>query len=99
MFAKYVLGGDPKLLNDPAEYVKVTLMEKEEVTHDVRRFRFKLPSDKHVLGLPVGKHIYLRAEIGEHHNVTHLMAICSCRPRCRTPRFRSRPGANGQRAL
>jgi cytochrome-b5 reductase len=63
VFAKYVLGGDPKLLNDPAEYVKVTLMEKEEVTHDVRRFRFKLPSDKHVLGLPVGKHIYLRAEI------------------------------------
>ena len=99
MFAKYVLSGDPKLLNDPAEYVKVTLMEKEEVTHDVRRFRFKLPSDKHVLGLPVGKHIYLRAEIGEHHNVTHLMAICSCRPWCRTPRFRPRPRANGQRAL
>lgn len=73
VFAKYVLGGDPKLLNDPAEYVKVTLIEKEEVTHDVRRFRFKLPSDEHILGLPVGKHIYLRAEIG----------ACACVPRVR----------------
>jgi cytochrome-b5 reductase len=40
-------------------FVQLTLAEKEEITHDVRRFRFTLPSPSHVLGLPVGKHITL----------------------------------------
>ncbi|KFV06651.1 NADH-cytochrome b5 reductase 3, partial [Tauraco erythrolophus] len=39
------------------------LIDKEEVSHDTRRFRFALPSVKHVLGLPVGQHIYLSARI------------------------------------
>ncbi|NXS43641.1 NB5R3 reductase, partial [Balaeniceps rex] len=35
----------------------------QEVSHDTRRFRFALPSIDHVLGLPVGQHIYLSARI------------------------------------
>uniref|UniRef100_A0A3Q1LZ18 NADH-cytochrome b5 reductase n=2 Tax=Bos TaxID=9903 RepID=A0A3Q1LZ18_BOVIN len=33
------------------------------ISHDTRRFRFALPSPEHILGLPVGQHIYLSARI------------------------------------
>lgn len=36
----------------------------QEITHDTRRFRFALPTAEHILGLPVGKHLYILAEIG-----------------------------------
>ena len=39
------------------------LVFKEELSHDTRRFRFALPTAEHVLGLPIGKHIYLSAKI------------------------------------
>ncbi|KAJ3636444.1 hypothetical protein Zmor_028538 [Zophobas morio] len=39
------------------------LIEKELLNHDTRRFRFALPSSDHVLGLPVGQHIILSAEV------------------------------------
>lgn len=48
-----VEGGNPPTVHLP-------LIEKESLSHDTRRFRFALPSDKHVLGLPVGQHISLR---------------------------------------
>ncbi|NWI17715.1 NB5R3 reductase, partial [Crypturellus soui] len=35
----------------------------QEISHDTRRFRFALPSPDHVLGLPIGQHIYLSARI------------------------------------
>lgn len=41
------------------------LIEKEEISHDTRRFRFGLPSDKHILGLPVGQHVHLIATIND----------------------------------
>lgn len=41
------------------------LVKKEEISHDTRKFRFGLPSDEHVLGLPVGQHVHLTAKIGE----------------------------------
>lgn len=41
------------------------LIEKEDISHDTRRFRFGLPSDKHILGLPIGQHIHLSAKIGD----------------------------------
>lgn len=55
--------GAPKLLEDPEKSYQVKLIEKEEVSHDTRRFRFGLPSEKHVLGLPIGQHIRLSATI------------------------------------
>lgn len=39
------------------------LIEKEEISHDTRRYRFELPSKEHVLGLPVGQHILLTTHI------------------------------------
>ncbi|XP_055769668.1 NADH-cytochrome b5 reductase 1-like isoform X2 [Salvelinus fontinalis] len=33
------------------------------INHDTRRFRFRLPSTEHILGLPVGNHVYLSARI------------------------------------
>lgn len=53
----------PKALVDPQSKYPLPLIEKEDISHDTRRFRFKLPSDKHVLGLPIGQHITLSAQI------------------------------------
>jgi cytochrome-b5 reductase len=39
------------------------LVDKEVISHDTRKFRFALPSEDHILGLPVGQHIYLTARI------------------------------------
>ncbi|CAN2391893.1 acting on NAD(P)H, partial [Pristimantis euphronides] len=39
------------------------LIDKEAISHDSRRFRFALPSPEHILGLPIGQHIYLSARI------------------------------------
>ncbi|XP_054154377.1 NADH-cytochrome b5 reductase 3-like [Oppia nitens] len=53
----------PKLLINPEEKYWVPLIEREDISHDTRRFRFGLPTDEHVLGLPVGQHIYLSAQV------------------------------------
>lgn len=37
-------------------------VEKEELSHNVRRFRFALQSPQHRFGLPVGKHVFLYAK-------------------------------------
>ncbi|GIY46780.1 NADH-cytochrome b5 reductase 2 [Caerostris darwini] len=53
----------PKLLKDPTVKYSVQLIEKEEISHDTRRFRFVLPSQNHILGLPVGQHIFLSVKV------------------------------------
>ncbi|NXC69022.1 NB5R3 reductase, partial [Anhinga anhinga] len=50
-------------LKDPEVKYALRLIDKEEVSHDTRRFRFALPSIDHALGLPVGQHIYLSARV------------------------------------
>jgi Oxidoreductase FAD-binding domain len=32
------------------------------LSHNVRRFRFALQSEKHIFGLPVGQHVFLYAK-------------------------------------
>ncbi|KAG7980858.1 hypothetical protein I3843_05G204700 [Carya illinoinensis] len=49
----------------PREKIQCKLMEKKSMSHDVGLFRFALPSDDQVLGLPVGKQIFLCATIDE----------------------------------
>lgn len=44
-------------------YAPYALVEKTEVSHNTRIFRFALPRDTDTLGLPVGRHISLRARI------------------------------------
>lgn len=39
-----------KLLQDPQAKYLIPLIEKEEISHDTRRFRFGLPTKQHVLG-------------------------------------------------
>ncbi|KAJ8395393.1 hypothetical protein AAFF_G00033780 [Aldrovandia affinis] len=50
-------------LLDPTVKYQLRLIDKETISHDTRRFRFALPSLEHILGLPVGKHVYLSARI------------------------------------
>ncbi|XP_030575642.1 NADH-cytochrome b5 reductase 3 [Archocentrus centrarchus] len=50
-------------LEDPNIKYALRLIDKEIVSHDTRKFRFALPSPQHVLGLPIGQHIYLSAKI------------------------------------
>ncbi|GLV31970.1 uncharacterized protein CBL_07730 [Carabus blaptoides fortunei] len=52
-------------LKDSQAKYTLPLIEKEEISHDTRRFRFGLPSKEHILGLPIGQHIHLSAKIGD----------------------------------
>ena len=45
---------------DKKDFRAFKLIEREELSHDVRRFRFALQSPRQVLGLPIGQHITLR---------------------------------------
>lgn len=54
---------DLNTLGDPKVPRQLELIEKEHLTHDVRRFRFALPSASHVLGIELGHHIKLSARI------------------------------------
>lgn len=48
---------------DKDQKIAFKLVKREEVSHDTRRFRFQLQTPNHVLGLPVGNHMYLTARI------------------------------------
>ncbi|XP_076009603.1 NADH-cytochrome b5 reductase 3 [Genypterus blacodes] len=50
-------------LEDPNIKYALRLIDKQIVSHDTRKFRFALPSFEHVLGLPIGQHIYLSSKI------------------------------------
>jgi nitrate reductase (NAD(P)H) len=54
--------GEPPVALDPRKRQAFTLIEKEALSHNVRRFRFALQSPQHRFGLPVGKHIFLYAK-------------------------------------
>lgn len=49
----------------PREKITCKLISKTSVSHDVRLFRFALPSPDQVLGLPVGKHVFVCATIDD----------------------------------
>eukprot|EP00760_Papus_ankaliazontas_P017165 PhM_4_TR17050/c0_g1_i4/m.94813/K00326/E1.6.2.2; cytochrome-b5 reductase len=53
----------PKTLETPSKFLPLALVEREELSHDTRRFRFALPTEKHILGLPNGQHVCLRATV------------------------------------
>lgn len=50
------------LLKDPEIKYKVPLIAKENINWNTRRFRFGLPTERHVLGVNPGQHIYLSAQ-------------------------------------
>ncbi|CAJ0939007.1 unnamed protein product, partial [Mesorhabditis belari] len=50
------------LVSEETKYA-LPLVKKTIVSHDTRKFRFALPSDVHILGLPTGQHVYLSAKV------------------------------------
>uniref|UniRef100_A0A8C8XSB6 NADH-cytochrome b5 reductase n=1 Tax=Panthera leo TaxID=9689 RepID=A0A8C8XSB6_PANLE len=56
--------GSSEVWGSPCPGCRLTARASLQViNHDTRRFRFALPSPQHILGLPVGQHIYLSARI------------------------------------
>ncbi|XP_077424664.1 NADH-cytochrome b5 reductase 2 [Vanacampus margaritifer] len=53
----------PVTLLDPMVKYPLKLIDKQEISHDTKKFRFGLPSSDHILGLPVGQHVYLSAKV------------------------------------
>lgn len=53
----------PQIALDGTKKIRCRLISKTSLSHDVRLLRFALPHDDDVLGLPVGKHVYLLVEI------------------------------------
>ena len=52
-----------RTLLDPTVKYPLKLVEKINVSHDTRLFRFELPTKDHILGLPTGQHIHLSAMV------------------------------------
>ena len=63
MFRSWFSSTPAKFLQDSDKQYEVPLIEREEVSHDTRRFRFGLTNKNQVLGLPIGKHVHLFATI------------------------------------
>ncbi|TKY68482.1 NADH--cytochrome b5 reductase 1 [Spatholobus suberectus] len=49
---------NPKGSLDPKNFKEFKLIKKTQLSHNVARFRFALPTPSSVLGLPVGKYIF-----------------------------------------
>ncbi|CAL4973463.1 unnamed protein product [Urochloa decumbens] len=47
---------------DPENFKKFKLVEKKQISHNVAKFKFALPSPTSVLGLPIGQHISCRGQ-------------------------------------
>ncbi|XP_073150129.1 NADH--cytochrome b5 reductase 1 [Henckelia pumila] len=52
----------PKVCLDPDNFKEFKLVKKTQISHNVARFKFALPSPSSVLGLPIGKHISCRGK-------------------------------------
>ncbi|CAO2177791.1 unnamed protein product [Urochloa humidicola] len=47
---------------DPENFKKFKLVQKKQISHNVAKFKFALPSPTSVLGLPIGQHISCRGQ-------------------------------------
>uniref|UniRef100_A0A1D1XD31 NADH-cytochrome b5 reductase n=1 Tax=Anthurium amnicola TaxID=1678845 RepID=A0A1D1XD31_9ARAE len=50
---------------NPDKWQDFTLVEKVKISHNVALYRFELPNPDDVLGLPIGQHISIQAEIDD----------------------------------
>lgn len=65
LVSKFALGGSRKrepALN-PNEYKKFKLKEKQIINHNTRLFRFELHHPEDVVGLPIGQHMSVKADV------------------------------------
>ena len=54
---------NPKPYPYPNRWVTFPLIEREDINHNTRRYRFGLPTAAHDLGLPVGQHIFIKGTV------------------------------------
>ncbi|XP_022846195.1 NADH--cytochrome b5 reductase 1-like isoform X2 [Olea europaea var. sylvestris] len=59
-----------KVCLDPENFKKFKLVKKIQLSHNVAKFRFELPTPTSVLGLPIGQHISCRGKDGQGEEVT-----------------------------
>ncbi|KAL3819594.1 hypothetical protein ACJIZ3_005499 [Penstemon smallii] len=52
----------PRVCLDPEKFKEFKLVKKTQLSHNVAKFRFALPSPTSVLGLPIGQHISCRGK-------------------------------------
>nr|CAB3478659.1 unnamed protein product [Digitaria exilis] len=52
----------PKGCLDPENFRNFKLVEKKQISHNVAKFKFALPTPTSVLGLPIGQHISCRGQ-------------------------------------
>jgi cytochrome-b5 reductase len=48
---------------DPKEWQHYNLVEKKKISDNTNQYRFRLPTADGILGLPIGQHISVQAEI------------------------------------
>lgn len=60
VFANY---GKAKPTLDPSQFRDFTLIEKDQLSENTAKYRFALPKSYSMLGLPVGQHISVRANV------------------------------------
>ncbi|KAJ5118487.1 Cytochrome b5 [Penicillium atrosanguineum] len=66
MKSKKVVRIDPHLTRgflEPQNYQRIPLVEKDQLSSNTFRFVFALPNANSVLGLPIGQHVAIRANI------------------------------------
>jgi cytochrome-b5 reductase len=54
---------EPKPELDPQNWQKFKLMEKQQISDNTALYRFRLPTERSILGLPIGQHISVQAEV------------------------------------
>lgn len=63
-----LLTSRPRKVLDPKEFQDFVLKEKNPISHNVTIYRFALPRATDILGLPIGQHISLQAQIAGNPN-------------------------------
>lgn len=52
-----------KKVLDPVNFQEFPISQKTQISHNTAIYRFKLPTEDSILGLPIGQHISLAAEL------------------------------------
>ncbi|GLI80371.1 NADH-cytochrome b5 reductase [Penicillium ochrochloron] len=75
--ALFAGGSKPRKVLNPTEFQHFILKEITEISHNVAIYRFALPRPSDILGLPIGQHISLAANIGSKEVVRSYTPISS----------------------
>ncbi|UZJ51898.1 hypothetical protein CBS101457_001218 [Exobasidium rhododendri] len=59
----YISSGKAKPFLDPKNWQDYKLVEKKQISENTAQYRFRLPSENGILGLPIGQHISVQAEV------------------------------------